>query len=367
MDLWIFAYLLSFGASEIFRENSPKDGLNFFASTSVLILFPYVIGRLLIEPNLRVATTKRIVLLFVCLTPAILFEYRMAQNPWLMLLNRVFHMQAGWFVQLRSGHARVAACFGDAILAGILFFAVLLLNCSLADIYKHDKDRLGRLFSKLERYRVPPILLISFLLLTRSRGPLISALVGYSVLQIPRFRNLKIGAIVVTLSLLIGGIIVRGYFDKYTSQSDSGNQTEQQTSAVYRRELLTNYQPIIEKGGWLGWGQLSFPKVQGQTSIDNCYLWIQLSQGKLGLYLFLLMATESVMAAAYSAFTSSGRENRFFAFSILAVLIGLFASLYTVYLGEQLFQFCFLLLGWSQSLRETGVHTSKFHFRRVFA
>jgi hypothetical protein len=372
IDLWVVLFMLSMGASELLREHSTKDGVALFANVFLQMFFAYVVGRCVIEPDLRVPTVKRMVVLFLCLTPAVLWEYRMGQNLWIDGAHRIFQLEIGSFVQIRAGHARVQACFGHAILAGIMFFIVFLLNTSLGDIYKRDKVRLGPLFSSLERYHVPAILLLLFLLLTRSRGPMIGAAVGYSILQIPKFRNIKIGAAVVALLLVIAGVFANSYFNKYTGVSDAASGDEQQSSAAYRRELAINYKRITETGGWLGWGALSFPKVAGQPSIDNYYLLVQLGQGKVGLYLFLLIAAESLFAAGRSAFTFRARESRFFAFICIGALAGLFFSLYTVYLGDQVVQVCFLLIGWSQSLQDTGevdlpFVAEKYHFKRVFA
>jgi hypothetical protein len=371
MDLWVVLFMLSMGTSELWRETSTKDGRAFFANMFVQMFFAYLVGRCLIEPDLRLPTVKRIVLLLLCLTPAVLWEYRMGQNIWIDGAHRIFHFEIGSFVQIRAGHARVQACFGHAILAGIIFFLVFLLNTSLREIYKRDKVRLGPLFSSLEQYHVPAILLLLFLFLTRSRGPMIAAATGYSILQIPRFRNIKIGTAVVALFLVIAGVFAYSYFNRYSGVADSSSGDEQQTSAEYRRELSINYKRTTEKGGWFGWGALSFPKVAGQTSIDNYYLLVQLGQGKVGLYLFLLIAAEALFAAGRSAFTFRARESRYFAFICIGALAGLFLSLYTVYLGDQVVQVCFLLIGWSQSLQDTGEvdlpSAEKYHFKRVFA
>ena len=280
MDLWVVLFMLSLCASELLRENSPKDGLAYFANLFVQMFFAYLVGRCLIEPDLRVPTIKRIVLLFLCLTPAILWEYRMGQNPWIDGAHRIFHLEIGSFVQIRDGHARVQACFGHAILAGIMFFIVFLLNTSLGDIYKRDKVRLGPLFSSLERYHVPAILLLLFLLLTRSRGPMIGAAVGFSILQIPKFRNIKIGAAVVALLLVIAGVFANSYFNKYTGASEASSSDEQQSSAAYRRELEINYKRVTDKGGWLGWGALSFLKSRDKLPLTTITCWSSSGRAK---------------------------------------------------------------------------------------
>jgi len=366
MDLWIAFFVISLFVSEYFCETNQKDGLNLFASNTFQIVLAYIVGRRMIEPDLRLATTRRIVFLFLCLTPGILYEYRMTLNPWIELGNRL-HVSLGSFVQLRGGHPRVQASFGHAIIAGMLFTMAFLLSCALTDIYKHDRARLGTRYSKLERYHIPGLILLVFLLLTQSRGPWIGAAVGYTIVQIPKFKHFKLVAALLILVLGIGGTIIHSYFEKYTNVVDNGALSEEQESAVYRREMLENYKTIADQGGWLGWGALSFPTVAGQTSIDNAYLLIQLSQGNLGLYLFVLLAAEGIFTTAYDAFTFRTREDRFFAFTLLAALVGLFASLYTVYLGAQLVPVLFFLLGWSQSLRDRGEERKTFQFKRVFS
>jgi hypothetical protein len=367
MDLWVVLFILSFAASELLREASPKDGATMVAGDLMLILFPYIVGRRLIEPNLRVATVQRIVLIFACLTPFIFYEYRMGQNPWIFMGVRFFHLDVGPFVQIRDGVARVQASFGHAILAGIMFVVVFMLTCSLSDFYKRDKSRLGPISCWLERYHIPALLMILFLWLTRSRGPMLSGVAGYSILQIPKFRHVKLAGFVMALVLGLAGLAAYSFLDKYTSAADDGTLTEEQTSAMYRRELLKSYEPVIEQGGWLGWGALSVPEAGGQKSIDNGYLVIELAQGKLGLYVFLLIIAEGLAGAAYRAFTFKFPEPRVVAFTLLAALAGVFLSLTAVYLGEPVAPLAFLMLGWTQSLQDNVGSEPKFRFKRVFA
>jgi hypothetical protein len=367
MDLWVTLFVLSFAASELLREPSAKDGANLLAAAVTQVYLAYVVGRRLIEPNLRVETVQRFVLLVVCLTPFILFEYRMGQNPWVMMATRVFHLDIGSFVQIRNGRARVQASFGHAIIAGIIFFVAFLLNCSLARLYKSDKSRLGSVARWLEHYHIPAILSAVFLWLTQSRGPMLGAVTGYSILQIPRFRHLKLAACMLLLVLAVAGGAVYSFFDKYTNPGNEGIQSEAQGSAIYRREMVENYRPIADKGGWLGWGGLNVPHVQGQDSIDNAYLLLELTQGRLGLYLFYLIIAESIGTTAYCAFSFQSPESRYLAFTLLGAMIGIYISLYTVYQGPPVGSICFFLLGWSQSLQDNGSSVPKFYFKRVFA
>jgi hypothetical protein len=302
----------------------------------------------------------------------------MGQNLWLNSARSIFRLyDVGWFVQLRGGTARIASCFGHAILAGIMFVVAMALNYYLIQIYKRDKQRLGPRMSWLQKYRLPFFLLPIYVFMTSSRMPMACAVVCYLLLQIPRFKNMKTGAIVIVATLLIGCAGVYSAFQKYTSVAEDQVTDEAQSSAIYRRQLIEEYQPILQAGGLLGWGALSHPVVMGLGSVDNNYLLIQLNQGTLGLYSFYLIALESVFTLTMCAIRFKSKESLFLVFSLMGALIGTFLALYTVYLGEQVPQVLFLLLGWAVSLQDTSVFAGasavnsfadqKFRFRRVIA
>jgi len=378
MDALVVLFMVSFGLSEVLREASPKDGMLLWLGEFCEVFLAYVVGRQIIEPNLRLATVKRIIFLFVIQTPFALYEFRFGQNVWLNMAHKVFQLSdVAWFVQLRGGTARIATAFGDTILAGMLFMVAMALNYYLVQIYKLDKTRLGPKMNWLQKYRIPFFLLPIFLFMTNSRMPMACGVMCYLFLQIPRFRNIRTGAIVIVLTVSIGAGAVYAYFQHYTSVSEDKAADEAQTSAIYRKQLVEYYAPILEEGGWLGWGTLSHPSVPGLSSIDNDYMLVQLSQGKLGKYTFMLIALESVFTLAMFATKFRSRESQFLLFSLLGALIGIFVSLFTVYLGEQVLQVVFLLIGWSQSLQDTNVAVGaravssmpepKFRFRRVIA
>ena len=379
MDLWLLIFVTGYAISEVTRDYSPKDGMSLWLQDGFVEIFlGYVVGRQVIEPGLRLETIKRLIFLFMCQTPLALFEFRFGQNPWLNVANNIFGIHPGWFVQLRGGTARIATCFSGAIVAGMMFMIAAALNYYLVQIYKLDKSRLGPWMSKLQKYKLPFFLLPMFVFMTGSRMPLACTVLEFLLLQIPRFKSLRTGLIVILLLVAIGGGPVYSYFERYTSVSEDQVTDEAQSSAIYRKQLLVNYAPILEAGGWLGWGSLNPPLVIGQSSIDNGYMLVQLAQGKLGEYTFELMQLESVLALALCVARFKSKESQFLVFSLLGALIGLYVSLSTVGLGEQTPQVLFLLLGWSQSLQDTqilGARASaadalpepKFRFKRVIA
>jgi hypothetical protein len=139
--------------------------------------------------------------------------------------------------------------------------------------------------------------------------------------------------------------------------------------------LLDQYKPYVEKGGLFGYGVLKRPVVPGMFSIDNAYLNIQLIQGNLGLWMFILLGGESVVAACLAARRSTQRSDIFFALCIVGGMAGFLLALTTVWLGSPMYELFFLMVGWSQSLRQTeqvGVMVpqpvnTRFSFRRVIA
>lgn len=376
MDLFVILFILSAAISELTREQDPKDGLFLWLNEFVQMFLAYIVGRQLIEPRLRLESVKRIVFLLFWLTPFVFFEFLAGNNPWIRVTNRLLgEGAAGWFTQTRGGHARVAACFGQAILAGMVFLVGIALNYYLVQIYKRNKTRLGPRMSQLQRWRLPFLLFPIFLVLTSSRGPMLSAVLCFLVMQIPQFKKLRTGVAVASIVLLIGGLSVYSYYQRYTNVSDEQNVSEEQSSAMYRRDLAKNYAPILVQGGWLGYGAMSHPTTGGQDSIDDYFMLVQLSQGKLGLYAFILIACESVFSLAVYAARFKDRETLYLIFCLMGALAGLFITLKSVYLGENLPILLFLLLGWSQSLQDArtlGARVQelpepKFRFRRVIA
>ncbi len=381
MDLWVVIFVISYGISEVTKDYVPKDGMIQWMQVGFTEMFlGYIVGRQIIEPNLRVETIKRIIFLFMAQTLFALYEFRMGQNLWLNWGRSIFGLtDVGWFVQLRGGWARIATCFSGAIGAGIAFMVAFALNYYLIQIYKRDKKVLGPKMSWLQKYRLPMFLLLGFVYMTGSRMPMACTALVFIILQIPRFKNIKTGA---TIVVLVAGILVGSvyaYFQKYTSAPENDQMDEAQTSAIYRKDLLINYAPILEAGGLIGWGSLNPPLVMGQSSIDNGYMLVQLAQGNLGLWDFKLILFDSVLTLVIFAFTFKHKESQFLAFSLLGAIIGIFVSLTTVGMGEQMTQVIFLLLGWSVSLQDTSVLNlgtaapavaypeAKFRFKRVIA
>jgi hypothetical protein len=357
MDLLVTSFLISLAITEVLNEHVTKDGIFIALTGFVSMLFPYAIGRTMIEPENRTVTVRRIVLLVLLLGVPGIFEWRMGRNLYSPLGN-IFGAALSPFIQLRGSHGRFSAAFTDAEMAGVGIAMAAALNAWLAFRWrmKIGPDP-GKLFTWLEKYHIAEILLLAYVFLTQSRGPEIALVAGYLILQIPRFKKTKVATAVVVLLLAIGTVTAYEYFYQLTNVSDISDIHDEQGSALYRRRMIELFKPIVEQGGWLGWGYKSFPQAEGLgnlgngvQSVDNEFLYVSLGQGKLGFMLFVLIALESLRTPLTRSWGVDSLDDRAFAFTMLAAMAVLWISLATVYMGAQLPQIAFLLIGWGQSI-----------------
>jgi hypothetical protein len=379
LDILVGAFIASIATSEILRERVVNDGILVAVSAFLSIFLAYAAGRTIIEPGLRLLTVRRFVILILLLGPLSLYEWRFGQNLYGVIGQRIFHLssvQAA--VQFRDGHGRASASFNDAELAGIAFGVAAALNAWLFYLRKwHSAVDLGKPLAWLESFHIPGLLLLLYLFLTKSRGPWLAVGVAYLILQIPRFKSKRVVTAVVAILIVLASVGAYRYFSHYTNISDPGAiVNEQQGSALYRRQMIERYQPIVNQGGWLGWGLLSRPIIPGMFSIDNEFLLVRLAYGISGFLIFLLIAVETFRRLILLCFKLKAQENQAFAFVLLGAMAVFWISIATVYMGEQIPQVAFLLIGWSGSiLPESALAEaapadavrSKFSFKRIFS
>jgi hypothetical protein len=375
MDLLVFLYTASIGLSEILHARVLNNGIFTAMTTFVSLALAYTAGRMLIEPDLRLATVRRFVTLVLLNGPTSVWEWRMGTSPYGIFGHRVLGLNdISEGVQMRDGRGRIGLVFGGGECAGIAFAMTYCLNAWLVYL-RRVKARvdLGQRLTKLEKYHVPGFLLLAYTFMTQSRGPEIALGAGFLILQIPRFKKIRLMMVLVGVLLVCGYVATKSYFASYASASEI--VTEQQGSARYRQEMNEQYAPIADAGGLTGYGVPGIPHVPGKMSIDNHYLLVHLAWGSLGYYLFILIAIENVRVLIVRSWGFKAVEDRAFIIGMLAAMAVLWITLMTVFLGSQLPQIAFLLIGWIQSTKTAlievaepveGARLKGFAFRRVF-
>ncbi|MGD0893188.1 MAG: hypothetical protein ABR923_16820 [Terracidiphilus sp.] len=377
MDLLVVLFAASEGLSEILHAPVLNDGIFSAMTVFVSLVLAYMAGRKLIEPDLRFATVRRFVTLVLLDVPFGLYEWKMGQSLYGIFGAKYLGLTTiPQNVQLRGGHGRLGAVFAGSEPGGIAFAMTFCLHAWLVYLRRVKAPfDLGKTLTTLEKYHLPGLLLLLCVWLTQARGPLIALAAGYLILQVPRFKNTRLMTIVLAVLLIGGYMAASAYFASYTSTTEV--VSEEQGSAVYRRIMNEVYAPIAEAGGWTGWSVGGIPHIMGMESIDNHYLLVHLSWGRLGYLLFLLIVWENIRVLVVRSWQFKDSQDRAFVFSMLAAMAVLWITLLTVFMGGQLPQISFLLMGWIQSMvprksaASAGVQITenrspKFSFRRVF-
>jgi hypothetical protein len=375
MDVLVFLFWVSFLTTEILREPVMNDGIFAAAEVFVSQLLAYVVGRQLIEPDLRFKTVRRFVIFILLLCPIGMYEWRFGQSVYGVIGQRFLGVgeAGGGSIQIREGRGRLTLSFSGGEFAGIVIGLTFALNAWLTFVNKARTGvDLGRWLAKLEKYHLPALLMAFCIWLTQSRGALISLAAAFTILQIPKFKQTKLASTVVAVLFILAAFGAKQYFTHYLDV-DPSMMTEEQSSAAYRQFMNIAYQSVAEMGGWFGWAS-TIPVVGGHKSIDNHFLLTHLIQGEFGYIVLILIAAESLRTAIACAWSFRALEDRVFACSMLAVFAIFWITYYTVFMGGQMPQITFLMLGWGQSLvpGKVGMASvaevqsrSRFGFRRV--
>lgn len=371
-DLWIALYFAGATLTEVIHSDNGTAGLILFDGLFQGVM-PYILGKMLLEkPGLREKFVRRWVYITAFIAIPTMWEYRMGRNLFTTVEGMIFGAVNG-IQPIRGGHVRAAATFTGPIQAGCMFAAafVLCLWIGLVDQEKGDEPK----YWGVRRSTLLMITMCAGMVMANSRGPEVGALLGFLIARIGKSKNFRLSLILTLALMVVGG--AAGYIKAktYTSGNLYDAKDHDQENAIYRRLLLDEYKPYLDAGGLLGYGVIQRPVVPGMFSIDNAFMNIQLIQGNLGLWTFILLGAEGLFASFRTARRATQRQDICFAMCMCGVIAGLLLTLTTVYLSAPMYSLFFLLVGWSQSLRQTEAAraavpqavNARFAFRRVVA
>jgi hypothetical protein len=260
---------------------------------------------------------------------------------------------------MRWGFGRIAGPYAHAILAGMIFLMGLIYCLWLRKFAPNWGTR--RIFNGLPLTLRGLVLwaIVAGLLMTQSRGPWIG--VGLSLVLALLVWKLPLGK--ATLAFVLVVVVFSGtayyYGKRYTDVDINHATSEAQRNAIYRRDLLWTYIPLIEQRKAFGWGITTLPSMHGHMSVDNEYLLVAATQGLTGLGLLLMILLGSAVRLYRLARRQLGMEDRALVFAHLTVLMGLMTALTTVYLGEQALLLLFLIVGWIHGMNPAGTAPAK--------
>ena len=360
MDGLVLAFVFSAGLSEAGGGTTHDGGLQVYANL-ILVALPYMMGRQLLEAR-KGATHEqavrwraqfvRVFLGWMALDAAIgVYDFLSGKSSSQRMWKVFFPDQVvEWPEQLRWGFGRIQGPFAQAILAGMIF-TIGIAYCMWLQRADGGWGKRPLAAEMRVRWRhVAMAAMIAGLLMSQSRGPWIGAVVLMAVLWLPLASSFRQALALVLVLGAVGGAGAYVYGKKYTAGSREHAQTVEQEDAIYRRELIGNYMPLVLEKPLTGWGVSFYPSVRGQKSIDNEYLFLAVIQGVLGLLLFLLMSVGCCVRVVRLLPHAERADDRFLLYAHLAVVVSLLMTMTTVYLGQQVEPLYFLVLGWMQAM-----------------
>ena len=363
MDVFVGLFIFTACYADSLADRAVASNFELFANLCVAGV-PYAVGKLLLEKDgARTAIVKRIVFCLFIASILSAYEYRMGQNPFTLVWSRFFPDESfAWKTQIRWGFGRVSGPYGQSELAGMMLFSGLVLTLYLS-FYDLWEDKFSRaLWLPLKKHTVIAWTIGITLFMTQARGPWLGGLVAVPIALIGRTRRVLLASVLFgSLCLVCGPLSYLG-FKHYT---DAPATSSEQETAQYREHLIDNYLPVAKQGGPWGWGSV-FPRAPGQGSIDNEYLFIGITQGWVGLLAFCLIGVHTVINLVLAAIYNPRRQDRYFAFSLLGITIGMLLTIYTVFLGNQPYELFFLLAGWSQAVRVRRAEQTQLAFQQVY-
>jgi hypothetical protein len=353
-DLWMLAFVISSFYQEYLLEHTGNVGVALFTSI-VGGLIPYLCGKLIVEQTQnRVPVVKTYIWIIVVSSFVSAWEYVARSNPYTYFWSHFYPGQwGGWKTQIRWGFGRVAGPFSQSELAGMMVFTAWLLALWIGRRNYQEQDAGKFPASLLKNGKRHIWILFVALFTTQARGPWIGALIAVAVASIGRARRPVRRAVIVFTCFVLIGLPAYIFGKDYLAgpRKDFGSEKE---TAQYRQELIANYIPIAQRGGAWGWGE-GFPRVDGQVSIDNEYLWVWILQGYVGLGALVLLMSEASLTLVLRGIGASDVRERHFCFTLLGIMLGIAFTLSTVFMGDQSYELVFLLVGWSQAIRQPRV------------
>jgi hypothetical protein len=380
MDLWVLLFAWASAHSEFLNTGFGNGVFNFWESVQDAIL-PYLLGRVILEqPRFREKFVKRLVVLIFAVAVLSTFEFVTGKNIFYIIGRRVFASQFIWDNQPRYGFIRIKGSFPGAINAGLIFLIGIFMALWLRFNNRYNSVLPEKKYLGLRSSTWLVLGIIAGSAMTISRGPWLGVMVGFLISRIGKAKNIPRAVVLTVVICGVGALIAQKKAAEYTDVTDDSSTgastiSETQGSALYRKKAFELYAEIADKGGYFGWGMSTFPRVKGLDSIDNEYLLIRVTQGKIGYWLFMLMNLETAIAIIGSIRRSTNRIDTYFYFCLGGAIAGFMASISTVFVTGQTSFLMFIFYGWAQSLRQTAqqhelaqpASTQRFAFKRVFA
>ena len=382
-DLVVGFYAFAVSYSE-FLASGYSDAQNLMFTELTSVLFPYVFAKSLIEPfNLRYDFAKSIVLCLSFVFVMNLYENKMGSNLWQVFLGSFFPGQGeGWLTTFRFGLARAAGPYGHCLVDGIIMAVAYRFQRWLqwSDAWPHKIKQLAWVpwFTPAQLFT---LMIFGGVLSTLGKGQWLAGIIAAGIVIIGRSKK-RAAAMTAVLSVMIFvGIPLLIAFLNYASVGRANAVDDNQETAAYRYELVTEYMDVAKEKLWWGWGLMKWPEVPGFESIDNHFLLTYLNHGVIAVTLLL-----GIIFGMMGRLIKHGMSRPFaeprgssLAFTLAALFLMYLIAVATVAMMYQSSTVFFILTGLSDAYLRTSTgdgdrgdgktkiesDTRKFKFRKV--
>jgi len=318
-------------------------------------VFPYFFAKSLIEPfGLRYEFAKSFV---YCLSIVFVFniwENRFGYNLWQAYLGRFFFPGQGdlWVTTFRFGLARAAGPYAHCLVDGIMMAVAYRLQRWLqwSDAWP-QKMKLFNWVPKLRPAQIFTLMILGGVFSTLGKGQWLAGMIGAGITIIGRSKKRAMAMSAVISVMIFGGIPAMIAFLNYASVGRANAKDDNQETACYRYELVTEYMDEATEHLWFGWGLMKWPEIHGYESIDNHFLLLYLNHGVIAVsillgIIFVMMGRliKHGMSRPYAEPPGSS-----LAFTLAAIYLMYFIAVSTVSMAYQSCTVFFLITGLSEA------------------
>jgi hypothetical protein len=158
------------------------------------------------------------------------------------------------------------------------------------------------------------------------------------------------------MCLILGALVLVGIpatinFISYASVGRANAGDDNQETAAYRYELITNYMDIADEKPNFGWGMTKWPVTPGSESIDNHYLLLLLMHGRWAFSFFLMLLVGMMVRLVIYGMRQppTGPPGSALSFTLAGINLAFIIAVGTVFMGQQTIPMFFMLSGWAES------------------
>ncbi len=344
LDYFVYLFILTIGLSEFTTTGFESARQTTFLNCLVY-LGPYMATKHIITNEKKEISLAKIFVSCLALIAIYnVYTFRMGFNHFLWLRDfwPYFYERSNIIVIPRWGFFRAQGPFVHPIAAGIIFGFAMPTTFWLV---------WHRQIKPMWKGIAIWALCILGLFMTMSRGPFLGAFIAVTIYLMGQSRYRLTLFTICGVAIFFLSMPLSVKINDYLSVTRATAKTAEQETAIYRKDLITNYTTVIKEKPLLGYGFMNLPQVGDQVSIDNAYILYALNWGIICVLAVIGLIFGSILGLFKLAFSKDlNQMNRGVAWSLIGGIAGCSLSMGTVHLARPASTILFMWAAWSAAL-----------------